>query len=285
MNIPTGLVHYIRNSNWGSVVDVESVHGGSFNSVYLLETELGPKSVLKTNSKCPEHMFARESEGLYALAAVSGGLKVPQVYQYGVDWILMEYIPHSSPASKYWSLLGEGLAQIHLTVEARFGFPEDNFIGSTVQVNPWTEDGHGFFAEHRLIFQGDMACAQGLLSKEDYKLLNRIAYRLNDIVPSQPASLIHGDLWSGNVIVGPGGIPAIVDPATHFGWAEADLAMTSLFGQFDSEAYIAYERIRPLIPGYRDRIDVYNLYHLLNHLNIFGKSYLSRVQTLLRKYG
>ncbi|MBS60553.1 MAG: fructosamine kinase family protein [Anaerolineaceae bacterium] len=285
MNIPESLLQYISKSNWGSVVGVKSLHGGGINSVYLLETELGPKSVLKTNSKCPEHMFTRESEGLYALSAVDGGLRVPEVYNHGGDWILMEYIPHSIPATNYSSLLGEGIAQMHLTVEASFGYPENNFIGSTVQVNTWTEDGHVFFAEHRLLFQGDMARAKGLLSQEDYKLLNRIARRLNDFVPSQPASLIHGDLWSGNIIVGPGGVPTIIDPATHFGWAEADLAMTSLFGQLDSEVYIAYEGIRPLIPGYLDRIDIYNLYHLLNHLNIFGESYLSHVQTLLRKYG
>ena len=284
MNIPQDLLQHMRLSNWGSVVAVESLQGGSINSVYLLETDFGPPSLLKTNSQCPKHMFARESEGLYALA-VAGGLRVPEVYKYGDDWLLMEYIPHSSPASNYWATLGEGLAQIHLTVEDRFGFPEDNFIGSTIQLNSWTEDGHVFFAEHRLRFQGDMARGKGLLHEADGKLLDRIVYRLNDFIPSQPASLIHGDLWSGNIISGPGGIPAMVDPAAHFGWAEAELAMTSLFGQFDSEAYIAYERIRPLVPGYRDRVDIYNLYHLLNHLNIFGKTYLSSVQTILRKYG
>lgn len=284
MNIPQGLLQYISTSDWGSVVAVESLQGGSINSVYLLETDFGPPSLLKTNSKCPKHMFARESEGLYALA-LAGGLRIPEVYKYGDDWLLMEYISHTSPASNYWSTLGEGLAQIHLTVEDRFGFPEDNFIGSTIQLNSWTEDGHVFFAEHRLRFQGDMARGKGLLHEEDGKLLDRIAYRLTDFIPSQPASLIHGDLWSGNIISGPGGMPALVDPAAHFGWAEAELAMTSLFGQFDPEAYIAYEMIRPLVPGYRDRIDIYNLYHLLNHLNIFGKTYLSRVQTILRKYG
>lgn len=284
MNLPEGLSQYLSKCGWGSVIAVEPLGGGHINAVYLLQTEYGPPSLLKTNSKGPKDMFKRESEGLYTLA-VAGGLRVPEVYKAGDDWLLMEYIPHSSPASNYWSDLGEGLAQIHLTMGERFGFAEDNFIGSTVQINSWTEDGHAFFAEHRLRFQGRLARDKGLLYKEDCNLLNRVACRLNDLIPSQSASLIHGDLWLGNLISGPGGVPVIVDPATHFGWAEAELAMTSLFGQFDTEAYIAYEGVRPLAPGYHDRIDIYNLYHLLNHLNIFGKMYLSQVQSILRQYG
>ena len=284
MNLPEDVSQYLRKCGWGSVIALEPLEGGYINAVYLLETECGPPSLLKTNSKGPKDMFTRESEGLHALA-VSRGLRVPEVYECGEYWLLMEYISHSVPASNFWSILGEGLAQIHLTMGEQFGFPEDNFIGSTVQINSWTGDGHSFFAEYRLRFQGDLARDAGLLDKEYYDLLNRVAYRLNDLVPSQPASLIHGDLWLGNLISGPGGIPVLVDPAAHFGWAEAELAMTSLFGQFDSEAYIAYEGVRPLAPGYRDRIDVYNLYHLLNHLNIFGKTYLSQVQSILKQYG
>ena len=283
MNLPEGLSQYLNKCGWGSVVAIESIGGGYINAVCLLQTERGPPSLLKTNSKSPKDMFMREHEGLCALS-VTRGLRIPAVYECGDNWLLMEYIPNANPASNYWSVLGEGLAQIHLTMGESFGFSEDNFIGSTVQINSWTDDGHEFFAEHRLRFQGRLAFDKGLLGKEDYRLLNWIACGLNDLIPSQPPSLIHGDLWIGNLISGPGGIPVIIDPAVHFGWAEAELAMTNLFGQFDAEAYVAYEGVRPLEPGYRDRIDIYNLYHLLNHLNIFGKVYLPQVQSILRRY-
>ena len=108
--------------------------------------------------------------------------------------------------------------------------------------------------------------------------------RLPDLIPEQPASLIHGDLWSGNVIVGPQAEPVLVDPAAHFGWAEAELAMTILFGRFERAAYHAYEQVRALAPGYMQRAAIYNLYHLLNHLNLFGIGYLGRVQAVLKRY-
>ena len=113
----------------------------------------------------------------------------------------------------------------------------------------------------------------------------RLASRLDRLIPLQPPSLIHGDLWSGNVIPGPRGEACLIDPAAHYGWAEADLAMLSLFGQPPAEFYAAYEGQRPLTAGYRQRFDLYNLYHLLNHLNLFGESYLGEVMGILRRYG
>ena len=115
-------------------------------------------------------------------------------------------------------------------------------------------------------------------------MLERVIDRLPQLIMTQPASLSHGDLWGGNVITGPGGEPVLIDPAAHYGWAEAELAMTSLFGRFDRAVYNAYRSVRPIEPGYEDRFDLYNLYHLLNHLNLFGHGYHEQVMSIVQRY-
>jgi fructosamine-3-kinase len=173
---------------------------------------------------------------------------------------------------------------MHNNTEARFGFFHDNYIGSTPQPNTWTEDGYTFFGERRLIFQARMARRRGLLGETEVKGVERLVSRLVNLVPVQPASLIHGDLWTGNAMTDSSGAPAIIDPAAHYGWAEADLAMTTLFGAFPDEFFRAYQEVRPLEKGFRKRFDLYNLYHLLNHLNLFGTGYLGQVVSILRRY-
>ena len=119
---------------------------------------------------------------------------------------------------------------------------------------------------------------------DELEHVRRLVERLPELVPWQPSSLLHGDLWTGNAMSDEKGAPAIIDPAAHYGWAEAELAMTTLFDSFPREFYRAYEEVRPLEKGYRDRFDIYNLYHLLNHLNLFGRSYLGQVRAILRRY-
>lgn len=125
---------------------------------------------------------------------------------------------------------------------------------------------------------------QALLNTQDIRNLERLMRSLPELIPEQPASLLHGDLWSGNLITDKRGMPAIIDPAVYFGWAEADLAMTDLFGTYPPDFYGAYNEVRPLDPGYRSRYPIYNLYHLLNHLNLFGRGYLSQVRTVLSQF-
>ncbi|MBU0510724.1 MAG: fructosamine kinase family protein, partial [Chloroflexi bacterium] len=184
----------------------------------------------------------------------------------------------------YWTEFGRQLASLHNHTRPQFGFAHDNYIGSTPQPNPWTDDGYEFFAEHRWLFQSHLARQRGLISRDELRQIERLSARLPKLVPEQPASLSHGDLWSGNAMTDSRGAPAIIDPAAHYGWAEAELAMTTLFGSFPGTFYRAYEEIRPLEPGYQSRFPVYNLYHLLNHVNIFGSSYLGQVQSILSRY-
>ena len=129
-----------------------------------------------------------------------------------------------------------------------------------------------------------MAARQSLLATGEADAVRKLGKRLSELVPEQPASLIHGDLWGGNAMTDENGSPAIIDPAVYYGWAEADLAMTALFGGFNDRFYAAYIERRPLPPGWRERFGLYNLYHLLNHLNLFGRAYYGQVMGVLNKY-
>ncbi len=229
-------------------------------------------------------MFAREAEGLAALAATKT-LRVPGVHLVGDNFLLLEDLQPAPRAADYWQQLGRGLAELHSHTHTTFGFAHDNYIGSTPQPNGWLADGCEFFAERRLSYQARLAHDAGRLAANEVTAIERIAARLSQLVPPQPASLLHGDLWAGNAISDAAGIPALIDPAAHFGWAEAELAMTALFGGFPSEFYAAYSEAHPLEPGWRERFDVYNLYHLLNHLNIFGSSYYAQVMAVVGRFG
>jgi fructosamine-3-kinase len=176
------------------------------------------------------------------------------------------------------------LAALHDHTSDKFGFEHDNYCGRTPQPNTWTSDGYQFFKEHRLVYQARLAQHSGLLSTSDLQRVEALSNRLVELVPAQPASLIHGDLWTGNAETGPEGEPALIDPAAHYGWAEAELAMTTLFGSFPPDFYRAYEQTHPLEPGWRSRLPLYNLYHLLNHVNLFGRSYLPQVQRILDRF-
>jgi fructosamine-3-kinase len=176
------------------------------------------------------------------------------------------------------------MAALHLVVKDRFGFQADNYIGRNPQRNSWNEDGFDFFRECRIMPQLIMAEGKLMLSSEDIKKIGKFLDNLPDLVPAQPSSLLHGDLWSGNLITDSRGRPAIIDPAVYYGWAEADLAMTDLFGSYPDEFYKTYQEIRPLDQGYKSRFPLYNLYHLLNHLNLFGRSYLPQIRGILARF-
>jgi fructosamine-3-kinase len=290
--LPEAVVEFIAAQGWGGVAATTPVGGGCINDGMRVDTSGGPALFLKQNRSTPRDMFRREAEGLEALGAADGGPRAPTPLLVGDDFILLEYLAPTPPAADYWEAFGAQLARLHLATSPQFGFAHDNYIGSTPQPNRWEEDGFKFFAEHRLLFQGRLARERGLLSPSNLQRLERLASRLRELAPDQPASLIHGDLWGGNVIPGPapstslraGGRACMIDPAAHYGWAEAELAMTALFGQFPSAFYSAYESVRPLAPSWRSRFDLYNLYHLLNHLNLFGRSYLSSVEGALAQY-
>jgi fructosamine-3-kinase len=279
MKVPTPVVEWCQARGWGAISEAVPVGGGCIHSSYRLRTAQGGL-FLKINHDVPGDLFAREAEGLAALM-VDGGPRVPHPLLWDRTFLLLEDLAPAHETKGYWERLGRELARVHAQVGQRFGFDHDNYLGSTPQPNPWTEDGAEFFAHHRLLFQTQRADRAGLLEPGDVAGLEAVASRLPELVPACPACLLHGDLWSGNVLPGPQGEPCLIDPACHFGWAEAELAMTDLFGGFPEKFYRSYVEAHPLDPGWRERFPVYNLYHLLNHVNLFGTGYLGSVRSIL----
>ena len=229
-------------------------------------------------------MFAAEAEGLAELAKC-GAIRVPEVLDCGIEgnqaFIEIEWLELSPATPNVEAQLGEQLAAMHRTTADRFGWHRDNTIGLTPQYNDWSDDWVAFFREHRLGFQFRLAAENGYtgqLQEQGAQLLKRLPVFFKDYAPAP--SLLHGDLWAGNWGCCDGE-PVIYDPAVYFGDRETDLAMTRLFGGFGAAFYEAYEASAALAPGHRERGELYQLYHVLNHLNLFGSAYLGRAQQLI----
>jgi len=203
-------------------------------------------------------------------------------------FLLLEWLappPHADRA-RAGELLGAALAAMHRATVPSYGLDHDNYIGATPQPNRPLANWLGFFRERRLGFQFELAQRNGHVRGERARRMERLLGRLGEWIDDavmQPA-LLHGDLWSGNFIIGHGGAPVLIDPAAYYGDREADLAMTRLFGGFPPGFYRAYEAAWPLPDGWQGRVGLYNLYHLLNHLNLFGESYGTQVDAVLRRY-
>lgn len=228
--------------------------------------------------------FQAEADGIAAIRATQS-IAVPQLYFVGESGLLMEDLQPATPTKDYWEQLGRRLAQMHQHLGPGFGFHKDNYIGLSHQSNPLTFDGYEFFADARLLAQASNALERGLLSHHQMRQVETLAAQLRDWIPDQPAVLIHGDLWSGNLMSNVEGEPALIDPAAHWGWAIADLAMTELFGGFAEGFYEAYLEIAPQARVFRESAWVLNLYHQLNHLNLFGLSYAESVRRALDRVG
>ena len=282
--LPSAVTAWLSEQGHGEVTNVRTVGGGCINNGARLETTSGVSFFLKTNQRAPADMFAREAEGLKALQQPDGP-RVPKVFLFGEDFLLLEDLSPAGQQLDYWQQFGRQLAALHAHTSEQFGFDHDNYIGSTPQPNPWMEDGYEFFAEQRLNFQARLASQRGLFSSKEVEAVERMASRLPELVPAQPPSLIHGDLWGGNAISDSQGGPAIIDPATHYGWAEAELGMTVLFGGFGEGFYRAYNEVNRLEPGWKERMEIYYLYHVLNHLNLFGRGYHDQAIRIAKRYG
>ncbi len=264
--------------------------GGCINDAHRVDLPDGTSVFAKSLSGADPAMFPAEAAGLRALAqAGADAPPVPAVLYVGAALLVMEWLPPGRLDNSGWQAFGRALAALHRCAppEGGHGFPGDNFIGATPQPNPWTRDGVEFFAEHRIGFQVRLAADRGLLHDRDVASADRLVDRLPELLApcaDGPASLLHGDLWSGNVHARDDGVACLIDPATHFGLREADLAMTRLFGAFPPAFYRAYEEAWPLPAGASERVGLFNLYHLINHLNLFGTGYLGQVRSVLQRH-
>jgi fructosamine-3-kinase len=261
------------------------VGGGDISAAWRVSADDRPV-FLKTGPADSYDMFLAEAEGLRELER-AGAIRVPRVLGCvcsGQEAMLaLEWIDFGIADAETERKLGEQLAVQHGVTADRFGWHRDNTIGATPQINRWSDDWVDFFGEHRLRFQLKLAARNGFsgsLQADGKTLIDNLGYFFSDYWPE--ASLLHGDLWGGNWAAAAGGEPVIFDPAVYFGDRESDIAMTRLFGGFGQAFYDAYEKTWPVSPGSGERMLLYQLYHVLNHLNLFGGGYLARAQQIIR---
>jgi fructosamine-3-kinase len=277
------IKHWLKTELDTDIARTEPLSGGDICDTVRITTTDGRDLCIKQQATAPADFFLAEAAGLEALRA-TGTLRVPEVITAQPTFIALEYIAPGRPGPNYWRDLGEGLAALHRQPAPHFGFTMDNYCGRTPQPNPATTDGHAFFAEQRLMYQGRLAEAAELLSSRELHKLETLCRKLPELIPEQAPALIHGDLWGGNIHCDETGNPVLIDPATHWGWPEAELAMTRLFGGFSTGFYEHYTQVNTLDSGWQERVPLYNLYHLLNHLNLFGGGYHAQVNQIVSRY-
>ncbi len=265
------------------------INGGDINSAYMLVLSDGSCLFMKTNR--PENLsfFQAEAMGVSYLSETDC-IGTPHILAYGLDknrgcsFLLMDFIASARRKEDYWEVFGRELANMHLHGNASaHGFIEDNYIGYNLQKNDSRESWIDFFRDCRLLPQIQMA--NPYLSLETRDKLDYILKHLDRYLREPDhISLLHGDLWSGNAISGPDGKAWIIDPAVYYGDHETDLAMTQLFGAFPKAFYDAYNEVYPIDSNFEDRRGIYDLYHMLNHLNMFGRGYLGEVLSIVNVY-
>lgn len=271
-----------------TIIDNQSIAGGCINDARIILSNSGKKYFLKTNSSNPKNMFINEANGLKELAKANV-ITIPKVIYVDDEIILLDAISTGKKKSNFFEDFGRKFAQLHKFTHIEYGFYEDNYIGSNPQINIASDEEKNnwvnFFFNKRLKFQFDLAERKGFVTDELRKIFSKLEDKIEDIIyTDEKPSLLHGDLWGGNFIVDENGYACLIDPAVYYGNREADLAMTKLFGGFDSNFYSAYKEEFPLPSGYEYRENIYKLYHILNHLNLFGSSYYSQALYLIEYY-
>ncbi len=270
----------IRNSSFSS--------GGCINNALHLVTSIGD-FFLKWNAKIPDDMFECEAAGLKILRN-AGELHIPEVHGFGKingrHYLLMEYVKPAAKQADYWEDFGRALAKQHKDhVHDQNGLDRSNYIGRLPQENDFYVDWVEFFIHKRLEVQLQLALNNRVVDQQFAVRFRRFYHRLPELLPADQPGLLHGDLWSGNVMTGSDGRVSLIDPAVYYGHREIELAFTQLFGGFGSAFYSAYQEVYPMEPGFEARTDIYNMYPLMVHVNLFGTSYLSGVDSVLQRFG
>jgi len=285
-------VERVLAEKFGSSIQVKSaliLGGGCINYALKIETSAG-NFFLKWNDRGNADVFEKEAAGLFELKKAAGEmLKIPEVIGFAkIDkspgFLLLEYLEPSGGNSKSDEKLGRGLAQIHRYSSAKFGFYTDNYCGATTQSNKWNPNWVEFYRDNRLGFLIQQIQAERRFSMEECRLFEKLLEKLPDLLPLHAVpSLIHGDLWAGNCMHTIHG-PALIDPAVSFSDREMEFGMITLFGGFSPVFFDAYHEVYPLPAGWKQRNQLYELYHMLNHYLLFGGSYLSQAKLIARAY-
>ena len=279
----------IENILDSQITGMNSLSGGCISSSYKVKTKDGNSYFLKYNYSSGSDMFLTEAHGLQELDK-PGVITIPKVISFDKEFILLDLIENSGRSKNFSEDFGRKFAVLHKFNNEKYGFYEDNYIGSNPQLNipdndeekNWTK----FYFQKRILYQFHLAEKSGNSTSDLRSSISQLENKIDLIVTdnSEKPSLLHGDLWGGNYMVDKNGFACLIDPAVYYGNREADLAMTKLFGGFDSEFYRAYNEEFPLPDGYDYRENIYKLYHVLNHLNLFGSGYYSQAISLIKYY-
>jgi fructosamine-3-kinase len=283
------ILDTLKNSGIVSnkIEQIKRISGGSINQTFQLKLEKESVFIKLNQRSAFPKMFELEQMGLDLLRKHTS-LKVPEVIGIGYfedqSFLLLEYLEKGREKKGIWTSFGKGLADLHACKSDFHGLEYQNYIGSLPQPNQKKESWVEFFAESRLLFQSKMAYDRALISQQTMMQIEKLCEKLETLFPTEDASLLHGDLWSGNFLCTEGEGAALLDPAVYFGNREMDIAMSHLFGGFQAEFYQAYNEAYPLQEGWEERIELCNLYPLLVHVNLFGEAYSNRVQTALKRF-
>jgi len=265
-----------------------SLSGGCISNAQIITSASGKSYFLKTGNHGKD-LFIKEANGLNELNK-SGAIKAPNVNLAEYDFILSEFIETGIKGRDFFRLFGHQFANLHKFTGYKFGFFEDNYIGANKQINitsPDIEDNWvSFYFNNRLLYQMQLAEHNGYSDSSLRKAFSVIENKIEIILSGsdEPPALLHGDLWSGNYMCNSKSQPVIIDPAVYYGHREADLAMTKLFGGFSTDFYSSYQETYPLPDGFEYRENIYILYHVLNHLNLFGGGYYGQAIRLMKYY-
>ena len=267
------------------IESISELSGGDINEVYSIKTSKGEFAIkINDKNRFPD-MLHKEALGLDLLD--KAGVSIPRVIdefdQQDKQYIILEYIIQETKQNSFWLRFGEDLSRIHQKVNRDFGLDYDNYIGSLTQENKIKTSWDQFFIECRIGPLVKKAYDKGLLDTSHLQRFENFFRMFNDIIPKEEPSLLHGDIWSGNLLCGEGQKPVFIDPAVYYGHREVDIAMTKIFGGFDPLFLIRYNEVYPLVKGWEKRLKIHNLYPNLVHLNLFGSSYLNNIEQTLEK--
>lgn len=287
--IPDSVRRHISESVGKNIESETSISGGSINQAAKVTLTDGRNCFLKWNRSADPAMFIVEDKGLKLLNSANTSLRVPNVFatgktEDGVGFLLEEFIAEGQSKPDSARQFGRALAALHNHRKNRFGLDHDNYIGKLPQSNNWHENWIDFFVDERMQPQLKMATDAGKLGSDTVAHFESMYKKLPDIFPDEPASLLHGDLWGGNYFFDEHGQTTIYDPAVYYGHREIELAFTHLFGGFPSTFYRAYKETYPLESGFSQRKDLYNLYPLLVHTNLFGGNYARQVKGIVKRF-
>lgn len=269
------------------VLDISPISGGCIHHAQKVRTDRG-LYFIKINKALDENMFKTEFSGLQLLETANE-IDVPTPIAFGSynnqAYLILEFIESQYRKSDFWIDFGKSLANLHRKHQNdRYGLSYNNYIGRLDQINDFHEDWLTFFIERRLEIQLKLAYNNRYIDRSYLSRFKDFYNKLPDLLPIEPPSLLHGDLWSGNFMTGAEGQPLIIDPAVYYGNREIELSFTQMFGGFDRLFYNSYFEAYPLEPGFDNRVEIYNIYPHLVHVNMFGTSYLGGVTSVLRRY-